>query len=201
MRGVLLSWLIVSVLMPAVASADIPKSLRQAMAEFATAPQDRVIAVDIAQQRLTLYRAGESTQTWPISTATKGVGNRAGSEQTPLGWHRVKSRFGAGAAPGTIFEARRNTGRVAEIEPNPRRTGRDHVTSRILWLQGLERGLNLGGNVDSHARYIYIHGTHEEGLIGQPASHGCVRMRNADVIELFEWAPEGVLVLIRESGI
>ncbi|MGF1546688.1 MAG: L,D-transpeptidase family protein [Thiotrichales bacterium] len=198
MRVVVLLGLIVSMFAPLSVVASIPADLRAGMAAFASAPQDRLVVVDIAAQRLTYYGSDEPALSWPVSTASKGIGNRAGSEQTPLGWHRVKSRFGKNAALGTIFEARRNTGRIAEIESRPQRTGRDHVTTRILWLQGLERGVNLGGNVDSHARYIYIHGTHEEGLIGQPASHGCVRMRNPDVVELFDRVPDETLVLIRE---
>ncbi len=178
------------------AAASIPAGVAAGLAQFAEARQDRVIVVDIARQQLTFYRAGFAARSWPVSTATKGAGNREGSEQTPLGWHVVASRIGAGAPLGAIFEGRRDTGRVAEIEPRPVRTGKDQVTTRILWLAGLEPGVNAGPGVDSRRRYIYIHGTHEEGLIGQPASHGCVRMRNADVIELFDEAEVGTAVLI-----
>ena len=97
----------------------------------------------------------------------------------------------------TIFVARNNTGKVANIIKSPINTESDHVTSRILWLNGLESGINNGSGVDSYSRYIYIHGTHEEGLIGQKASHGCIRMFNNDVISLYDYVKEGTKVYIK----
>lgn len=155
------------------------------------------LLVDISEQIIVLREQGRETARYPVSTSSYGIGSQSGSNKTPLGAHYVKRKFGAGAKSGTIFKARSNTGKIAAIESQPRTTGDDYVTTRILWLSGLEPGNNQGGDVDSFNRFIYIHGTHEEGLIGQPASHGCVRMLNKDVIELFDRVPESSLVLIQ----
>lgn len=156
------------------------------------------VHITVGSQQLILLEDGDTIMSFPVSCSKYGVGQESGSNKTPLGRHRVHSKFGQGAASGAIFVARRPTGEIAEIEPRPVSTGKDHVTTRILWLEGMEDGLNKGPGVDSHLRYIYIHGTHEEGLIGLAASHGCIRMRNADVIELFEKVPVGCVVYIRE---
>ena len=111
--------------------------------------------------------------------------------------HEIKEKIGDKAPINTIFTARENTNKIAEIQINPNDTEYDFVTSRILWLDGLENGINRGAGVDSYSRYIYIHGTHEEGLIGQKASHGCIRMFNNDVIELYDMVSEGTKVQIR----
>lgn len=111
-----------------------------------------------------------------------------------MGLHRVAEKIGEGAAVGAVFLGRKPTGEV--VLPGSADPGRDAITTRILWLEGLEDGLNAGGTVDTRSRYIYIHGTPHEGQIGSPASRGCVRMRNADVIELFERTPTGTHVLI-----
>lgn len=156
---------------------------------------DQALVVDVPGQRLYLYESGELVGSFPVSTAERGTGNREGSMKTPLGLHRVDEKIGAGAPRGMIFRGRRPTGELAEILTGPdQRAAHDDVTSRILWLEGLEPGVNRGGEVDSRQRYIYIHGTPEEGRIGQPASHGCVRMTNADVITLFDRVREGALV-------
>ncbi len=157
------------------------------------------IEVDISKQQLYLYcRYADSDQeqvkTYPVSTSKYGIGNRAGSDKTPLGQHRIENKFGDGAPAGMIFKARRATGRIAEM--NVKGAG-DLVTTRIMWLKGLEPGKNRGRGIDSHKRYIYIHGTAEENKIGQPASHGCVRMYNSDVIDLFDRVPEGTKVYIK----
>lgn len=156
------------------------------------------VRVRIAAQRLELLSGSDVVRTYPVSTAANGVGSRVGSQRTPLGRHRVHSKYGAGAPLGTIFESRRPTGRIAAIHTAPLDLPEDVITTRILWLEGLEPGSNRGPGVDSHARYIYIHGTNEEGLIGRPASHGCIRMRNADVIELFDLVAAGTPVEIIE---
>lgn len=156
------------------------------------------IRVDVSEQRLALLRGPAELRSWPVSTSAVGVGSQSGSNRTPLGLHRVASTFGTGAPLGTIFESRANTGRIARIHTDETDVAEDHVLTRILWLEGQEPGLNQGGQVDSYLRYIYIHGTNEEGLIGRPASHGCVRMRNADVIELYEQVGVGTEVRIVE---
>ncbi len=166
------------------------------LTRYGPSPGGYVIVVRINEQRLYLYRNGAWVADWPVSTAVRGIGNRKGSLQTPLGAHRIRETIGAGAPAGTIFRARVNTHRIADIVHDDRATSDDYVTSRILWLEGLEPGRNRGGDVDSHARFIYIHGTHEEGRIGKPASKGCIRMRNDDVIRLFDMVSSGVLVWI-----
>ena len=159
----------------------------------------QALVVDVTSQHLYLFERGQLVGSYPVSTAERGTGNREGSLRTPLGLHRVDDKIGAGAPAGMIFRGRRPTGERAEILTGPdERAARDDVTSRILWLSGLEPGVNQGGNVDSKRRYIYIHGTPEEGRIGQPASHGCVRMTNADVIALFDRVEVGALVDIIE---
>lgn len=152
-----------------------------------------MIKVDISEQKLYLLDNEQVVKTYPVSTSKYGIGGTQGSNKTPLGRHVVAEKIGDGAPLNTIFKSRQNTGRLAKIDYD---SEEDYVTTRILWLQGLEQGVNLGPGVDSHKRYIYIHGTHEEALIGQPASHGCIRMRNQDVLELFNRVPEGIEVLI-----
>jgi lipoprotein-anchoring transpeptidase ErfK/SrfK len=153
------------------------------------------IVVHVSTQTLSLRENGKTLASYPVSTARNGVGSRMGSNQTPLGRHKIAKKIGHGAPSLTIFKARVNTGQQAEL--NGDNSG-DLVTTRILWLRGLEPGKNAGGKLDSFARYIYIHGTPEESKIGTPASHGCVRMKNDDVIELFERVAEGTLVTIVE---
>lgn len=156
------------------------------------------LVVDISSQRLCHFRHGNLRKCYPVSTSRFGIGSVAGSNRTPLGMHYVRRRIGGDASSGSIFRGRVNIGKIASIEGRPRATGKDYVTSRIMWLSGLDQGLNKGPGVDSYSRYIYIHGTHEEGLIGRPASHGCIRMRNADVIELFDQIPLKTLVWIEQ---
>ncbi len=160
---------------------------------------DPLIIISASEQKLYLIENKRVSAGYVISTAEAGLGSRSGSNKTPLGVHRVAQKFGDKAAPGTIFKARQNTGRIAEILTQPgARSKADNVTTRILWLSGMEPGVNKGGKVDSHARYIYIHGTDEEGRLGKPASHGCIRMSNRNVIELFDKVPPGTLVDIIE---
>ncbi|QQZ28059.1 L,D-transpeptidase [Thiothrix subterranea] len=165
--------------------------------DFPSYSTARVLVVDATAQTLILVENGQAVNEWVISTATSGLGSVKGSQQTPLGVHRVAQKLGDGAPLGAIFKARQNTGRIAQILTGAdERSTADNVTTRILWLDGLEPGVNKGGEVDSYERYIYIHGTDEEGRLGNPASHGCIRMRNADVIDLFNRVNEDTLVVI-----
>lgn len=157
-----------------------------------------VIVIDISEQALYHYKHDQLAEKFPISSATNGVGSQSGSGKTPLGAHRVSQKFGDKAPVGTIFKARKNTGVIADIIKEPIDIAADAVTTRVLWLDGLEMGKNKGGKVDSKRRYIYIHGTPEEGLIGRPASHGCIRMYNEDVVKLFNEAPVNSIVYIQE---
>lgn len=154
------------------------------------------IRISIAEQRLSLLENGQEVASWPVSTALNGAGEQSGSGQTPRGQHIIRAKIGAGAAPGTVFRGRRPTGEVwsqtlAEAFPD-----RDWILSRILWLSGKELGRNRLGSCDTMRRYIYIHGTPDTEPMGVPLSHGCIRMRNADVIELFEQIPVYSPVLI-----
>lgn len=165
--------------------------------DFPQYSTQQVVLVDPVIQRLLLIEHERVAGSWLISTAEAGLGNRKDSYQTPAGVHRIKQCYGDGAAPGMIFKARQNTGHVANILTEPgARSDADNITTRILWLDGLQPGVNKGGDVDSFGRYIYIHGTDEEGRLGQPASHGCIRMGNLDIIELYERVGIDTLVVI-----
>ena len=157
---------------------------------------ERRIRVDLGAQRLDLLEGEEVLASYPVSTAAKGTGEREGSEQTPRGLHEVRARIGAGAPEGAVFVGRRPTGEICTPEMFRAEPERDWILTRILWLRGLEVGVNRLGDVDSMRRYIYIHGTPDEAAIGTPASHGCIRMRNEDVIELFDLVEVGTRVEI-----
>ncbi|MCG5536588.1 L,D-transpeptidase catalytic domain [Ectothiorhodospira mobilis] len=160
---------------------------------------DPVAVVRTDEQRLYVIRQGEIQASYPVSTSRFGLGNEDGSLKTPLGVHRIQQKIGADAPVGAVFVAREPTGETTPIVTEPRRTEGDHITTRILRLEGLEQGVNRGQGIDSLERHIYIHGTDEEGLIGRPASQGCVRMTNADVMDLFDTMPEGALVVIHQG--
>jgi len=167
--------------------------------QFGPSPSGRMIVIDVKQQRLDLYEQDKCLQSWPISTSSRGCGNEKDSLKTPLGAHRIAKKIGADKPANTIFKAREDTGCTATIIHQARSSGEDQITSRILWLKGIETGKNLDGDVDTQLRYIYIHGTPEEGLIGQPVSHGCIRMRNDDVITLFDQIEAETLVYIKDN--
>lgn len=161
--------------------------------------------IQLSTQTLFKMRGREIAASYPISSGAAGEGTEADSWKTPPGLHRVKHRIGDGVPLGGILKARAYTGQTAEIFRDAYRRAPDHVTTRILWLEGLESGVNRGLSpdgrvVDSYRRHIYIHGTAEEGLIGQKASKGCIRMRNQDVLALYESVPAGTLVLIDGSA-
>ena len=158
---------------------------------------DLEIVVDISEQRLFIIDNDLVKESFPVSTSKYGEGEEENSYKTPLGKHEIKEKIGEGAAINTIFVARLDTKKESEIITLPQDTEDDHVTSRILWLDGLEEGVNKGPGVDSYNRYIYIHGTHEEGLIGMKASHGCIRMFNNDVIYLYDIVKKGTKVYIK----
>lgn len=155
------------------------------------------IRIDLATQRLQLFDdGGACVRDYPVSTALAGAGEREGSGCTPRGLHRVRAKIGAGAPYGAVFRGRRATGEVWTAALAARHPERDWILSRILWLCGCEPGRNRFGKVDTMRRYIYIHGTPDDQPMGEPRSHGCVRMRNRDVIELFDLVPVGVSVRI-----
>jgi len=155
------------------------------------------IVIDIARQMLVLADGGEARRRWPVSTSRYGPGELEGSLGTPRGRHRIRARIGAGQPPGAVFLGRRPTGEIHSRELARKHPSRDWILSRILWLCGEQPGLNRHGRVDSMRRYIYIHGTPDSEPMSVPRSHGCVRMRNADVMELFDCVLAGCRVDIR----
>jgi len=228
-----------------LAIMELPTTFLERLQALNVSSTPRVLIVSVADQKLALFVDGAVKETWSISTARKGVGQKLDSHQTPLGLHRVKQKIGKSAPWGAIFDSRESTGKKwspnrgvrlvpskqgdvgeggsqepstfakaaadkeSEIHPfdklrtsNPK-SEPDFVTSRIFWLEGLEPGLNCGMDaegrvVDSYKRYIYIHGTNHEEEIGKPASLGCIRMANSDVITLFDVVQECDLVWIQE---
>jgi L,D-transpeptidase YbiS len=154
------------------------------------------IYVSIAEQTLRLTDDAGAVRVWPVSTAVNGPGEQQGSGCTPRGAHRIRARIGAGLPSGAVLVGRRFTGEIWSAELAAAFPKRDWILSRILWLCGNEPGRNRLGRVDSMRRFIYIHGTPDDQPMGVPRSHGCVRMHNADVIELFDLVPVGCPVLI-----
>jgi L,D-transpeptidase YbiS len=144
-----------------------------------------ILVVDVGRQRLTMMLRSRVLKSYRVSTSRHGLGERSGSGRTPRGWHRVVRWIGEGAPAGMVFLSRRATGRVIAVGGSGSGGGADLIVSRILRLRGLEPGRNAGPGVDSYARYIYIHGTNQEHLLGRPASHGCIRMASRDVMDLF----------------
>ena len=172
------------------------QALQKLESRFELTEEEPAVIVSIPDQELRVVRGEQTLRLYKVSTSKYGPGNRAGSHRTPLGTHRISSKIGQDARFGSIFISRCNTGRTAQIFRDTGDARDDLKTTRILWLDGLEPGINKGEGVDTFRRLIYIHGTPEEGLIGTPASKGCIRMRNGDVIELFEMVQEGTLVEI-----
>lgn len=158
------------------------------------------IIIDVGRQRLALAKGEQIINWWPISTSSRGIGNREGSLQTPVGVHEIAEKIGDAAPFAAIFKGRKLTGDIAAIHQHDSPCPDDIITTRILWLRGLEVGINQGPNVDSYERYIYIHGTSDEAHIGTPASQGCIRMRNQDVLDLYDRVDPGTLVLITQGN-
>ncbi|HSY42948.1 MAG TPA: L,D-transpeptidase [Candidatus Acidoferrum sp.] len=170
------------------------------------APTQYVLMVGIADQSALLFENSSASlrlcvedykfvKKLPCSTSRFGIGQIEGSNQTPLGLHRIAEKIGAGVEAGTVFKGRKVVGHTSQPEFADAK-----ITTRILWLDGLEPGLNRGGNVDSHARYIYIHGTADQSSIGKPASCGCIHLADVDIIPLFDLLPSGTLVWISEAS-
>lgn len=169
--------------------------ITKACAQLGIKPTERVLLVNIGAHTLQFLHRGEVVKSYVISTSRRPPSNQKGSLGTPRGLHEIAERIGAGQPPGMVFKARRPTGQHFSELPHSETEG-NLITSRILWLRGLEERVNLGGEVDTHARYIYIHGTNHEDRIGEPLSAGCVLMRNLDIIELYEQLRHGDQVLI-----
>ena len=155
-----------------------------------------ILIVDINNQMMFLVNKGTVSREFIISSSFYGTGSLQNSLKTPLGKHLIYKKIGKDLPINAILKGRKWNGAIANIISDPIDTDYDHVTSRILWLDGLEIGKNKGFDVDSMSRYIYIHGTAEEGLLGKPASDGCIRMYNSEVIELFNLVEVGTQVWI-----
>ena len=156
------------------------------------------IVINISSQTLTLWHKEYQLRQYTISSALKGVGEQSGSEQTPRGQHIIRAKIGANLPLNTVFRARRPTGEIFNAELAEKFPKRDWILTRILWLSGCELGKNRLGQCDTMQRYIYIHGTPDSEPMGAPLSHGCIRMRNQDIAELFALVPVFAPVLIVE---
>lgn len=158
------------------------------------------IEISIAAQSLRLLDAsGQVLRSYPVSSAGRGVGETFGSFCTPRGKHLIRAKIGAGQAENTVFVRRRPTGEIFTPQLADKFPGRDWILTRILWLSGCETGYNRLGRVDTMRRYIYIHGSPDHARMGVPGSHGCIRMHNADIIELFDLVAPYTPVMIDEG--
>lgn len=154
------------------------------------------LEVDIATQSLRVCEAGREVKRYLISTGKNGVGEQFGSEQTPRGAHYIRAKIGAGQPANAVFVGRRPTGECYSLAMRAQYPNRDWILTRIFWLCGREVGKNRLGKVDTMRRYIYIHGTPDDVEMGVPGSRGCIRMRNSDIIELFDQIPVGTSITI-----
>jgi hypothetical protein len=169
----------------------------KACARLGIKPAERMLVVRLGAQTLQFYRGGVLALAYPVSTSLRPPSNVRNSLGTPRGLHDIAERVGGGQPPGMVFKARVPTGRhFSEFSEEENRA--NLVTTRILWLRGLEPGVNLGGEMDTHSRYIYLHGTNHEDKIGQPCSAGCVLLRNLDIIALHDEVRVGDMVWIGE---
>ena len=158
------------------------------------------LRVDLGTQTLYLFRGDRLLARYPVSTAHNGPGERNGSGCTPRGRHRIRIKIGAGCPENAVFIGRRPTGEVYSTQLAAQYPERDWILTRVLWLAGCEPGRNRGGDCDSLRRFIYIHGCPDSEPMGLPRSHGCIRMRNADLLDLFDRVRAGDPVEILEGG-
>jgi len=157
------------------------------------------INIDLGKQQLELYNdLGKSLRCYSVSSSAKGAGEDPGSYCTPRGRHIIRAKIGAGLPENAVLVSRRPTGEIYTPELGAQFPKRDWILTRILWLSGLEKGINRLGKTDTMRRYIYIHGTPDLVRLGIPGSHGCIRMRNTDLVELFDLVQAGTEVDIRE---
>ena len=173
---------------------SIPEACRATCERLGIPPSRLVLVASISSQTLSLFEHGRLVKKYPCSTSRFGIGQIAGSNRTPLGLHQIAEKIGGGEPAGTVFKSRAIIGHTSQPE-----FAGAKITTRILWLEGLEPGFNQGGNVDTHDRYIYIHGTGDQASIGKPASHGCIHLADADLISLFDLLPRGTLVWISRN--
>lgn len=155
------------------------------------------IEVDIAKQTMQVFAKDKLIKDYLVSTAKNGAGEVRDSFQTPRGKHIIRAKIGSGEPANSVFVQRRPTGEIYSLPMREQFPHRDWILTRILWLSGLEVGKNRLGNVDTMRRYIYIHGTPDDVVLGEPGSRGCIRMRNSDIIELFDLIPVGTELVIK----
>lgn len=156
------------------------------------------ITVNIPEQTMTVYDNDRIVRRYLVSTGLNGVGELINSEKTPRGLHVIRAKIGAGCPKNTVFVERRPTGEIFSPDLKLKFPHRDWILTRILWLSGLEVGKNRLGPVDTMRRYVYIHGSPDEAVMGKPGSRGCIRMHNPDVIELFDLINVGDQIFIDE---
>jgi len=171
----------------------LPEACITAYQRFDVTPTKYILTVNIAAQTVSLFEDGRLVKTYPCSTSRFGIGELKDSNCTPRGLHCIAEKIGEGERPGTVFKSREVIGHTSQPE-----FANAKITTRIMWLEGLQPGFNQGGDVDSHERYIYIHGTGDQHSVGEPASHGCIHLADADLIALFDLLPGGTLVWIAE---
>lgn len=160
---------------------------------------NEILYISVKEQKMFHIVKNTIVKEYLVSTAKKGIGNQKNSDMTPHGLHYIKEKYGSKTPQNGRMIGRVFYGEIATIYSDTTSSKTDDITSRILWLSGMEKDINKEGNVDSYNRYIYIHGTSEEGKIGIPASHGCVRMLNTDIIELYAKIKIGTKVLILDN--
>jgi hypothetical protein len=183
---------------PVTTSSHRLEGFLGACQKHAVKPTRFALIVSISGQTVLLFE--NSPVSWRLggkfacSTSRFGIGQTEGSNCTPLGLHRIAEKIGAGERAGTVFKSRKVIGHTSQPEFADAK-----ITTRILWLEGLEPGFNCGGSVDSHSRYIYIHGTADQASIGKPTSCGCIHLADADLIPLFDLLPVSTLVWISET--
>lgn len=176
------------------------EQVKETCARLGIKPGERVLAVRIGTATLQFFRHGELVKSYAVSTSKRPPSNVKGSLGTPRGLHEIAERIGGGQPPGMVFKSRVPTGRhFSEIAAaDPAAENHNLITTRILWLRGLEPGVNRGGDVDTYERYVYLHGTNHQDRIGEPLSSGCVLLRDLDLIELYDQVRTGDLVWIAD---
>ncbi len=171
----------------------IPHACLAACERLNMVPTKYLLTVNIARQSASLFEDGRFVKKYVCSTSRFGIGEINDTFCAPRGLHRLAEKIGGGEPAGTVFKSRQGIGHTSQLK-----FANAKITTRILWLEGLEPGFNQGGNVDTHDRYIYIHGTGDQESVGRPDSHGCIHLADADLIALFDLLPSGTLVWIQE---
>jgi hypothetical protein len=174
-------------------NSTLPAECVSAYERLDIKPTEFVLIVSVSRQTVSLFKDGKFVKQFLCSTSRFGIGQIEGSNCTPLGLHCIAEKIGSGEPPGTVFKSRKVVGHTSQPGFADAK-----ITTRIMWLEGLEPGFNQGTDVDSHARYIYIHGTGDQETIGEPASHGCIHLADDDLLQLYDMLPSGTLVWISE---